>query len=242
MSKQVLLLLQQRFGERIQAVDSFRGDDEALVAPEDWLEVALFLRDHPECQMDHFIDLTAVDYPEREPELPRLDVVLAVRSLRKKHRVRLKTRVRDGILLDSLTGVWAGANWTEREAFDLFGVRFRNHPDLRRILMYEEFVGHPLRKDYPIQKTQPLVQYRDVGPTKLPPFGTEEGTPYSRIDWLARMRGRNQQVSPAIAVQQGQQPALSIRKEDVGPEAPLAQPVRPDLPGQPDQLGSKAQS
>lgn len=218
MSKQVLSLLQQRFGAKILAVDSFRGDDEALLAPEDWREVALFLRDDPECVMDHFIDLSAVDYPEREPEIPRFDVVVHVRSLRKNHRLRIKTRVRDGMPLDSLTSVWGGANWTEREVYDLFGVRFLNHPDLRRIMMYEEFVGHPLRKDYPIQKTQPLVPYREVGATKLAPFGADEGNPFGRIDWLARMQGRNQQVSPAIAVQQGQQPALSIREEDVGPE------------------------
>lgn len=218
MSKLVLSLLQQRFGAKILAVDSFRGDDEALLAPEDWCEVALFLRDDPECAMDHFIDLSAVDYPEREPEIPRFDVVVHVRSSRKNHRLRLKTRVRDNVPLDSLTSVWAGADWTEREVYDLFGVRFLNHPDLRRIMMYEEFVGHPLRKDYPIQKTQPLVPYREVGAAKLAPFGADEGNPFSRIDWLARMQGRNQQVSPAIAVQQGQQPALSIREEDVGPE------------------------
>jgi NADH-quinone oxidoreductase subunit C len=218
MSKQVLLLLQQRFGEKVLAVDSFRGDDEALIAPEAWHEVALYLRDDPECAMDHFIDLTAVDYPEREPEVPRFDVLVFVRSSRKNHRVRLKTHVGDGLLLESLTSVWPGTDWPEREVYDLFGVRFQNHPDLRRILMYDEFVGHPLRKDYPIQQTQPLLAYRDVPPAKLAPFGKEEGNPFGRIDWLARMAGRNRQVSPAIAVQQGQQPALSIRDEDVGQE------------------------
>jgi NADH-quinone oxidoreductase subunit C len=217
MSEQVLTLLQQRFGAKILATDNFRGDEEALVAPEDWREIALFLRDDPASTMDHFIDITAVDFPEREPELPRFDVLLMVRSLRKNHRVRLKTRVRDDEPLDSLTSVWSGANWTEREVYDMFGVRFQGHPDLRRILMYEEFVGHPLRKDYPIQQTQPLVQYRDVGPAKLAPFGKDEGNPFGRIDWLQRMAGRNQQVSPAIAVQQGQQPALSIREEDTEP-------------------------
>jgi NADH-quinone oxidoreductase subunit C len=240
MSKQVLSLLQERFGAKILAVDSFRGDDEALVAPEAWHEVALFLRDDAACTMDHFIDLTAVDYPEREPEQPRFDVLVSMRSQRKNHRLRLKVQVRDGELLDSLTSVWAGANWTEREVYDLFGVHFKGHPDLRRILLYEEFVGHPLRKDYPISKTQPLVEYRDVGPAKLAPFGSDEGQPFGRIDWLARMQGRNQQVSPAIAVQHGQQPALSIRREDTGPDAPQGQPVRPDQPGKPDQLGSKA--
>src|ERR1700712_914342 len=130
MSKQVLLLLQQRFGEKVLAVDSFRGDDEALIAPEAWHEVALYLRDDPECAMDHFIDLTAVDYPEREPEVPRFDVLVFVRSSRKNHRVRLKTHVGDGLLLESLTSVWPGTDWPEREVYDLFGVRFQNHPDL----------------------------------------------------------------------------------------------------------------
>jgi NADH-quinone oxidoreductase subunit C len=217
MSQRVLARLTTRFGQRILAAESFRGDDEALVAPEDWLEVAQYLRDDPECSMNHFIDLTAVDYPEREPEVPRFDVLVFVRSLPKNHRIRLKTRLRDAEELDSLVPVWEGANWTEREAYDMFGVRFRNHPDLRRILMYEEFVGYPLRKDYPIGKTQPLIPYRDVPPSKLAPFGPDEGQPYGRIDWLARMAGRNLQVSPAIAVQQGQRPALSADTEDLAP-------------------------
>jgi len=162
MSKKVLARLSARFADRILAVDSFCGDDEALVAPADWLEVARFLRDDGECAMNHFIDITAVDYPEREPELPRFDVLLMLRSLSKKYRVRLKTRVHDGEPLDSLTEVWLGANWTEREVYDMFGIKFRGHPDLRRILMYEEFVGYPLRKDYPKDKRQPLVRRPDL--------------------------------------------------------------------------------
>lgn len=229
MSKKVLARLQKRFADKVLAVESFRGDDEALVAPADWLPVAQFLRDDPECAMDHFIDLTAVDYPEREPEVPRLEVLVFLRSMSKNHRVRLKTRVRDGEDLESLTPVWLGANWTERECYDMFGVRFRNHPDLRRILLYEEFVGYPLRKDYPIQKTQPLLEYREVGPSKLAPFGPDEGNPFGRIDWLARMSGRNLQVSPAIAVQQGQRPALSVDEEDLAPSAPHQALPQPEL-------------
>ena len=89
MSQLVLERLRARFGEKILSTSSFRGDDEAIVAPADWLEVATFLRDEPECAMDHFVDLTAVDYPEREPELPRFDVVLFVRSLAKKRSIAL---------------------------------------------------------------------------------------------------------------------------------------------------------
>jgi NADH-quinone oxidoreductase subunit C len=217
MSKKVLARLQARFADKILATESFCGDEEATVAPADWLEVAQFLKTDPECAMDHFIDITAADYPEREPALPRFDVLVMARSMAKNSRIRVKTRVRDGEELDSLTPVWLGANWTEREVYDLYGVTFRGHPDLRRIMMYDEFVGHPLRKDYPIQKTQPLIPYRDVGPSKLQPFGADEGNPFGRIDWLARMAGRDMQVSPAIAVQLGQRPALSIDVEDLAP-------------------------
>jgi len=214
MSQLVLERLRARFGEKILQTSSFRGDDEAIVAPADWLEVATFLRDDPECAMNHFIDLTAVDYPEREPETPRFDLVLFVRSLVKKHRIRLKTRVREDQGVATLSQVWSGGDWTEREVYDMFGIKFDGHPDLRRILMYEEFKGYPLRKDYPINKTQPLVEYRDVGPSKLAPFGGDMGNPFGRIDWLQRLGGANRQVSPAIAVQQGQKKTLSSGTEE----------------------------
>ncbi|MBK8173527.1 MAG: NADH-quinone oxidoreductase subunit C [Sandaracinaceae bacterium] len=210
MSVAVLARLQAEFGAKILETSSFRGDDEAIVAPSDWAAVAAFLRADSELVMDHFIDITAIDYPERTPQLPRFDVVLLVRSMSKNHRVRLKTRVQDGEELDTLVPVWRGANWTEREVFDMFGIRFRGHPDMRRILLYEEFVGYPLRKDYPIDKTQPLIEYRkEDNLEKLPPFGPTEGQPWNRIDWQARLEGRDMQVSPAIAVQQGQKHALS---------------------------------
>jgi len=215
MSKKVLDRLKAQFGDRILATSDFRGDDEAVVAPKDWLEVARFLLSDAELQMNQFTDLTATDYPLREPELPRFDVLLLVRSLSKGHRIRLKTRVKDNEPLDSLYSVWKGADWTEREVYDMFGVKFTGHPDLRRILMYDEFVGYPLRKDYPIERTQPLVPYRDVeGTEKLAPFGVEEGQPYNRIDWLARIGGKNLQVSPAIALQQEQRDALSQGSND----------------------------
>lgn len=210
MSKKVLDRLTAQFGDRILETSDFRGDEVALVAAEDWVEVASFLRDDADTLMNHFIDLTAVDYPEREPDLPRFDVLVSARSIEKNHRFRLKTRVEDGADVPTLTGVWVGANWAEREVYDMFGITFRGHPDMRRILMYDEFVGHPLRKDYPIDRAQPLVPYRDEKDiTKLPPFGVEEGQPWARIDWGARLAGGDKQVSPSIAVQTGQRRTLS---------------------------------
>ncbi len=92
------------------------------------------------------------------PSGARFVVAYHFYSLQHKHRLRLVVPVKEADAeLDSLTSLWAGANWLEREVWDMFGIRFRGHPDLKRILMYEEFEGHPLRKDYPVNKRQPLI-------------------------------------------------------------------------------------
>ena len=99
--------------------------------------------------------------PDPRPGLPgpaRFVVVYHLFSLPLKHRLRLEVPVEEADAeLDSVTFLWAGANWLEREVWDMFGIRFRGHPKLKRILMYEEFVGHPLRKDYPVNRRQPLI-------------------------------------------------------------------------------------
>jgi NADH-quinone oxidoreductase subunit C len=92
------------------------------------------------------------------PGQARFVVVYHLFSVRLKHRLRLEVPVEeDDSEVDSLTSLWAGADWLEREVWDMFGIRFRGHRNLKRILMYEEFVGHPLRKDYPVKKRQPLI-------------------------------------------------------------------------------------
>ena len=157
MAQVVLDKLLARFtGGEILEAGSQHGNEWARVAPPAWREVAEFLRDDPATQMDMFVDLTCVD---RVPRQPRFDVVLHVYSVARKHRVRLYAGLgeKDPVIA-TLVPVWPGANWFEREAFDMYGVRFAGHPDLRRILMYEEFQGHPLRKDYPKEKRQPLVR------------------------------------------------------------------------------------
>ena len=183
MSKALVEKLKARFGARILATSSQFGDESVVVAPADWREVHLFLRDDPAAQMQMLIDLCGVDYPDRTP---RFEVVTHLYSLTKKHRLRVKTSVGDaegdGAEVDSLLPVWRSADWMERETFDMFGVRFVGHPDLRRILLYEEFEGHPLRKDYPAQRAQPLVPYREGAGVqdKLAPFGADEGMPFGR--------------------------------------------------------------
>jgi NADH-quinone oxidoreductase subunit C len=182
MAAHLVELLKRQFGAQVLLTHAQHGDDTVVVDPAVWLAAARFLRDTPACDMSMLTDLTVVDFPEREP---RFEVVAHFYSLAKGHRLRLKTRVGDedgeGAEVDSLSELWGSANWLEREAWDMFGVRFREHPDLRRILMYPEFEGFPLRRDYPAQLAQPLVPYRDApNLERLPPFGLEEGMPFGR--------------------------------------------------------------
>ena len=102
------------------------------------------------------MDLTAVDYMDRKAQ--RFEVVYHFYSSTLNHRVRLKVPVdEDDCLVDTLDSLYKAANWFEREVWDLYGIKFKGHPNMKRILLYEEFKGHPLRKDYPINKRQPLI-------------------------------------------------------------------------------------
>jgi NADH-quinone oxidoreductase subunit C len=164
----VLQRLKDKFGDAILATCAQHGDETAVVAPARLLEICAFLRDDPETRMAMLVDLTCVDTLGLDDRAAgRFEVVYHLRSMASGRRVRLKVLVDDGPKgveageppeIDSVVALWKGANWFEREAFDMYGVRFRGHPDLRRILMYDEFVGHPLRKDYPKEKRQPLVR------------------------------------------------------------------------------------
>jgi NADH-quinone oxidoreductase subunit C len=107
----------------------------------------MFLRDTPGLEFDFLTDLTAVDYPARPK---RFDVVLHLYSMTQNHRLRVKAAVAEGEEIDTLVPVWKAANWEERECYDMFGIVFHGHPDLRRILLPEDWEGFPLRKDYPL--------------------------------------------------------------------------------------------
>jgi len=117
------------------------------------------LRDDAATRFDRLVDLTAVDYLGRAP---RFEVVYALHSLTHGHRLRVKVGVPENdATVATVSDLWAAALWAEREVFDLFGIRFTGHPDLRRILLYPEFEGHPLRKDYELLRRHPLVPERD---------------------------------------------------------------------------------
>jgi NADH-quinone oxidoreductase subunit C len=135
------------------------GDATLTIGRDDTLRVLEILRDRAPFQFNFLMDVTAVDYLGREP---RYEVVYHLYSLAQNHRLRVKVGVPEmEPWVHSLVPLWKSANWLEREAWDMYGIRFLGHPDPRRILMYEEFVGHPLRKDYPVGQRQPLTAERD---------------------------------------------------------------------------------
>jgi NADH-quinone oxidoreductase subunit C len=139
--------------------DAARGEAVLIVQREGLVDALRALRDHPETGFEQLSDLTAVDYLGRTP---RFEVVYQLYSISLNHRLRVKVPVpEEDTVVPSATGIWKAAIWAEREVWDMFGIRFAGHPDLRRILMYPEFEGHPLRKDYPVHHRQPLVPERD---------------------------------------------------------------------------------
>ena len=143
--KETLEKLVERFGDAILATESFRGDEVCVVKRESLIDVCKYLKS--ELSFDMMSDLCGADYPGRDE---RFEVVYHLYSVDAGKRLRLKVRLpQENPLVASVSGIWKGANWFEREAYDLFGIKFEDHPNLKRILCYNEFVGHALRKDYP---------------------------------------------------------------------------------------------
>ncbi len=143
--------LRARFGEAIVRDRVICGDSVVWVAAGSAHEVLAWLRDDPDQQFNYLTDVTAVEY--RDGELP-LEVVYQLRSLPRRADLRIKVELDKSAPLEveSVCDLWTGANWVEREVYDMFGITFRNHPDLRRILMWETYAeGHPLRKDFPLR-------------------------------------------------------------------------------------------
>ena len=169
MNEERFVELKAQLGEAVLDSHAYCGDSTVLVDRARILEVTRSLRDLEGLPFNFLIDLTAVDYLGREP---RFEVVYHLASIdvephgTEPSPVRARLRVKAAVPeepceIDSVVEIWPAANWMEREAYDLYGIRFKGHPDLRRILLYEEFEGHPLRKDYPKERRQPLVGPRN---------------------------------------------------------------------------------
>jgi NADH-quinone oxidoreductase subunit C len=143
-----LKAIQERYPEAVLEATFHAGEATALLKKENLQEVCRFLKEEPSLRMDFLSNLCGVDFPEREQ---RFEVVYHLFSVSRKHRINLKVRAADGEPVPTVTGVWRTANWHEREAFDLLGIPFEGHPDMRRILLADEWQGHPLRKEYPVK-------------------------------------------------------------------------------------------
>jgi NADH-quinone oxidoreductase subunit C len=139
--------LADKLGARISGLIFAYGEITLTVAAADIVGVLTFLRDDPQCQFISFIDICGVDYPQREK---RFEVVYHLLSPHQNTRIRVKLETDEDTPVPSTTGVYPGADWFEREAYDLYGILFSGHPDLRRLLTDYGFEGHPLRKDFPL--------------------------------------------------------------------------------------------
>jgi len=148
--------LKARFGDAILDVVQFRGETTVGVKPDAIVEVCTFLRDDPAALYDFLSDVSAADV---WPDEPRFQVNYHLYSMTHNRRLRLKVSVREGQPIPSVTGVWPAANWSERETYDLFGVPFDAHPDLRRILLPDDYLGHPLRRDAPLVEEEIEFSY-----------------------------------------------------------------------------------
>jgi len=167
--------LKEATGEAIEEVSTPHGDLVLKVKPGQIVEVLNWLKEDEESFFDHFMDLTAVDYIGQEK---RFEVVIHLLSIPKTQRIRIKSRLDgDDPVIPSITSVYPAANWFERECWDLYGIRFEGHPNLTRIMLYEGFKGHPLRKDYPIKKTQPRMPLRKPEVRRSDEAFEPEGTP-----------------------------------------------------------------
>lgn len=158
--------LKERFGADILDSHSEHGDDTIVVSRERVVDVMRALRNEPDFLFEFLIDVTGVDRLGREP---RFDIVYHLKSISKGHRLRVKVQIGEAdASVPSMTPLWKSADWLERECYDMFGFDFKGHDDLRRVLLYDSFKGHPLRKDYHVMDRQPIVPEIDpiVNPLK----------------------------------------------------------------------------
>jgi len=153
--------LKQRFEDGIIATSLFKDEVTHLVSKSSLVSIGGYLKTDPALQMNYLVDVIGVDY---SPASPRFEVVYHLYSISQRHRIRLKVKVEEGESLPSVTGIWPAADFPEREAYDMYGIYFDNHPNLKRIYMPHDWEGFPLRKDYPLRG------YKD----QYNPFGEEK--------------------------------------------------------------------
>ena len=141
--------IQQQFPEAVVGRGDYRDQHWAQVRLDRLLEIARWLRDDPEASFDYLVDVTAVHWPD---DPGPIELVYHLYSYSRNDRLRLKARIEEGASAPTLSGVWKAADWNERETYDMFGIEFEGHPDLRRILMPDDYTDFPLRKEFPLYR------------------------------------------------------------------------------------------
>jgi NADH-quinone oxidoreductase subunit C len=164
MSQADLKKLARKFRKEVQDSSNRLGQDTLLINKGAIRDVIAALRDDPKMAYDFLRHITCVDYLHREP---RFELIYVLYSMTRKTQIVVKAAVtEDDCIVDSVHDLFGSANWAEREVWDMYGIKFKGHPDLRRVLLYEEFEGHPLRKDFNKQASQPrlelLIEERDA--------------------------------------------------------------------------------
>jgi NADH-quinone oxidoreductase subunit C len=176
--QEALISLSKSFGEKIQNKIEFRGETTFTITAGDLREIARFCRD--ELSFDYLIDITSIDNFGEEP---RFEIVYELYSMPGAH-LRLKLKVSEDVgVIDTVSDIWPTANWHEREIYDMMGIKFNGHPDLRRILMWDGYPYFPLRKDFPLEglpSEMPDVAFTKVTPMEGGPFVTKPSTATSK--------------------------------------------------------------
>ena len=155
-SMEIAERLQAQFPDQVLDIRSFHGQVGVIIRREQIIDMLHWLRDTPGIQMNHLMDLCGVDNAKRnDASLQRFEVVYNLYSVPERHSLRIRAQVpEEDPCLDSITSLWSGADWHERECFDLMGISFTGHENLQRILLPEDWQGHPLRKEYPLKGRQ----------------------------------------------------------------------------------------
>ncbi|MFH2120632.1 MAG: NADH-quinone oxidoreductase subunit C [Pseudomonadota bacterium] len=141
-------LLKENFPEAVRDCEEFRGETSITVDAGRFREVMTFMKEEEKLCYDLLLDLAGVDFNDRSP---RFMIAYLLHSTKFNNKLRIKTTVAEGASLDTVSDIWLAADYMEREVYDMFGIIFNNHPNLKRILLTDDFVGHPLRKDFPVK-------------------------------------------------------------------------------------------
>jgi NADH-quinone oxidoreductase subunit C len=185
--EEAFVLLNKSFGEKIQSKTEFRGETTHTIAASDLREIAKFCRD--ELAFDYLLDITSIDNFGQEP---RFETVYELYSMPLAIHLRLKLRVSEDVgAVDTISDIWPTANWHEREIYDMMGIKFNGHPDLRRILMWDGYPFFPLRKDFPLEGLP--SEMPDVAFTKVTPL---EGGPFVTVPSTATSKDREPRARP----------------------------------------------